>query len=221
MAPTVHIVGGDRMYRAMFQRRGWIVVDNISEAALVQFTGGEDVTPKMYGELPHPTTGYNPHRDAYEAAVFAYCQNMKVPVAGICRGGQFLNVMSGGWMWQDVDRHAIDGNHEATDTLTNATVMVSSTHHQMMRPSIKADILLWCKRSTRKERMGTSGVCTVFSDGPDVEACFYAETQALCFQPHPEFPRPDLDTCRQVYFNYIEEYLGIKGGSKVCVDSSE
>lgn len=200
----------------MFKRYGWTIADRLRGASLVQFTGGSDVTPKMYGERPHPLTHCQPQRDAFEAAIFQIALLKGLPMAGICRGGQFLNVMCGGSMWQDVDKHGISYLHPALDTLTDATVMVSSTHHQMMKPSLEAEILLTAHLSTRKERMGVSGILVQYSDDEDVEACFYKSQKALCFQPHPEMYRPDLNECREVYFNYIEMFLGVrsKGGWK-------
>lgn len=213
VGPKVFIVDGDRDYKAMFRRFGWAIVDRIKDADLVQFTGGADVSPIMYGESRHPYTCANPQRDQYEAAVFATARKMKMPMAGICRGGQFLNVMSGGKMWQHVDKHNITGEHEAYDALTNSVVRVSSTHHQMMRPSNKAEILMTARRSTKKERIGDTGnVLTIYSDDRDVEACFYGETESICYQPHPEFGGDSLDACRLVFFNYLEYHFGLRAG---------
>lgn len=92
--PSVFIVGHkDYDITSMFLKQGWEISTNSEEADLLQFTGGEDVTPALYGEGKHPTTDNNPDRDAFESDVYHYY--IDKPKAGICRGGQFLNVMNG------------------------------------------------------------------------------------------------------------------------------
>jgi gamma-glutamyl-gamma-aminobutyrate hydrolase PuuD len=209
--PSVYIVNGDRDYSNMFLLEGWVVTDRLSEADLVQFTGGADVSPYMYGEPAHPSTYVHAARDAYESAVFQACLNQSMPMAGICRGGQFLNVMCGGLMWQDVDQHAIHGFHAAFDHVTKSVVPVSSTHHQMMRPNSKAEVLMTARIAHRKERMGQSGgTITSYNDDADIEALFYDEQRSLCYQPHPEMGVPGIGPCRLAYFNYLEHCFGLK-----------
>jgi gamma-glutamyl-gamma-aminobutyrate hydrolase PuuD len=215
-APAVFIIGSDADYDRMFKNAGWLLVDRISKADLVQFTGGSDVDPSLYGQRPHPTAYIDPRRDVFEAAVFQASVNAAKPLAGICRGGQFLNVMNGGSMWQDVDGHCNGQLHVARDNLTQSELFVSSTHHQMMRPNTEvAEILMTAKMSHRKEAMLPSGQpFTRYSDELDIEACFYGSTNSLCFQPHPEFMRSDLKACRECYFNYIEYHFGLKGAAE-------
>ena len=125
--PKVYVVGPDYSIRNMFLRAGWTISTNIDETVnLIQFTGGEDVDPSYYKETKHPRTYSNPRRDAVEAAIFHEWKG-KVAMAGICRGGQFLNVMNGGRMWQDVNNHAIGGTHEAFDRVSELPVQVTST----------------------------------------------------------------------------------------------
>jgi gamma-glutamyl-gamma-aminobutyrate hydrolase PuuD len=210
--PIVMIVNGDGMYSHMFTDEGWAITDRIGEADLVQFCGGADVSPSMYGEPTHSSCYVSPERDRFEAALYELCLARKIRMAGICRGGQFLNVMNGGKMWQDVDKHAIGGTHSAFDHLTGSVVRVTSTHHQMMRPAEKgAFIILTARVATRKVRMGQSGAEIIEFHGKnaDVEAVYYPETQCLCFQPHPELGGKEVEDCRALYFTYLEEYLGL------------
>jgi gamma-glutamyl-gamma-aminobutyrate hydrolase PuuD len=111
MRPKVFVVDSDVRITRMFMANNWLVVPSAKEADLIQFTGGADVSPMLYGEPKHPRTYCDPNRDQHEANIF--WNNIDKPKAGICRGGQFLNVMSGGSMWQDVDNHAIGGTHAA------------------------------------------------------------------------------------------------------------
>jgi len=122
-----------RMYTEMFKDQGWFPTNKISSANLIQFTGGEDVTPALYNELPHSRTNSNPQRDKKEAIIFHIAKARGIPMAGICRGGQFLNVMCGGSLWQDVDGHGIQGTHKAKCEITGQILDVTSTHHQIFQ----------------------------------------------------------------------------------------
>ena len=68
----------------------------------VVITGGHDVDPVLYAEeskvLPH----YDPDRDALESAVIDHALAERLPLLGICRGAQLLNVRLGGNLHQDL-----------------------------------------------------------------------------------------------------------------------
>lgn len=195
-------------YEAMFITMGWGIAKRMADADLVQFTGGEDVSPFLYGEPKHPSSHCNKDRDMREKVIFEHALALKKPMAGICRGGQFLNVMCGGKMWQDVDRHALNGVHEVKDTLTHEIFSATSTHHQMMRPSPMGLVVAVAhpNRSTRRDYMGNHGsIISTFRDtDPEPEVVYYYDQEALCFQPHPEF---GSDALRNKYFSYLETYL--------------
>jgi gamma-glutamyl-gamma-aminobutyrate hydrolase PuuD len=173
----------------MFYTNGYRMVSNILEADLICFTGGADVTPSYYGEVKEPETICDPLRDAQEANIFL--SNPDVPMVGICRGGQFLNVMCGGSIYQHVEKHnlGVEGSHIAINLDGGEEISVSSTHHQMMNPSDDAEILMLS-----------------YEDIEEVEACYYEEDNVLCFQPHPEFFVGEHE-CKTTFFNFIEEYL--------------
>jgi putative glutamine amidotransferase len=66
-------------------------------------SGGEDVEPARYGEDPIPQLGeVNPARDAMEWRALDVALSMDMPVLGICRGMQVLNVYLGGTLYQDL-----------------------------------------------------------------------------------------------------------------------
>src|SRR3982751_2175613 len=66
-------------------------------------TGGGDVEPSLYGALPVPEVyGLDPARDASELALVRAAARAGVPVLGICRGAQVLNVAFGGSLVQHV-----------------------------------------------------------------------------------------------------------------------
>jgi len=204
----VFIVGEDNLISKMFEKRGWYVSDTMQGVDLIQFTGGTDVDPSFYEQLAHPTTYTDISRDQREEEVYEEAEGYRIPCAGICRGGQFLNVMNGGALYQDVDNHARFGTHEAV-TRSGVELQVTSTHHQMMIPHEKGEVLLTAKESSYREGVNKKG--DVVRYNPDVkqrdtEVVYYKESNTLCFQPHPEFVDNDHE-CRHYYFDLIDRFL--------------
>jgi putative glutamine amidotransferase len=70
----------------------------------ILFTGGNDIDPRYYGEWPGPGLGViDPRRDRHEIELAKTAlYDMDIPVLGICRGCQLLNVASGGTLYQDL-----------------------------------------------------------------------------------------------------------------------
>lgn len=67
-------------------------------------SGGEDVDPERYGERPSPALGATlPARDEMEFRALRCALRRDLPVLGICRGCQVLNVHFGGTLYQDID----------------------------------------------------------------------------------------------------------------------
>jgi putative glutamine amidotransferase len=66
-------------------------------------SGGSDLDPGYYGEEPVPELGATlPERDAFEMALVGQALRRGIPVFGICRGMQVLNVALGGTLYQDL-----------------------------------------------------------------------------------------------------------------------
>lgn len=104
--------------------------------------GGADVQPARYGAEPDPRTGPpSLDRDAWELALIEAALAAGVPLLGICRGLQLLNVALGGTLVQHLDGHAgppgVFDKHEITPVpgtlLARALpepVSVPTYHHQ-------------------------------------------------------------------------------------------
>lgn len=67
------------------------------------FPGGEDIHPWHYGEEPLPEIGeLRPEIDEAYLAAGQMALNQGIPMLGICKGFQFLNVLMGGSLYQDM-----------------------------------------------------------------------------------------------------------------------
>ena len=200
----IYIVNGSGDYNRLFLSLGMSLTADLNEADMVCFTGGEDVSPSYYGDGKHKYTGNNPYRDAKEAQIFEQCLDKGVPCVGICRGAQFLNVMSGGRMYQHVEKHC--GNHVITDLETGETVYVSSTHHQMMMPSPEGLLVASSTLGGSREWYEGEVFKRDVSD-EDIEVVFYEHTKCLCFQPHPEFSSAEYEGMKDYFARCVVKYL--------------
>ena len=129
--------------------------------------GGADVDPALYGEGPYYLLEeVDLALDAYEYKVIVYCLQNKIPIMGICRGHQIMNVFLGGTMIQDIPtqhksstkvhhRKKVEGESKVcfhkikieegsllNRLLKKNEVEVNSLHHQAVKdvsPLLKVD----------------------------------------------------------------------------------
>ena len=65
--------------------------------------GGGDIDPDIYGEERHPKTQFvNRAKDEFEISLFRKAMEKDMPVFGICRGIQIMNVERGGSLYQHI-----------------------------------------------------------------------------------------------------------------------
>lgn len=73
------------------------------------FPGGEDMTPSYYGEEPLPVIQvFRPEIDEALLKAGEYALEKRKPMLGICKGHQFLNVLMGGTLYQDLSLMGTD-----------------------------------------------------------------------------------------------------------------
>ncbi len=97
--------------------------------------GGPDLQPSIYGEEPHPQLGpTEPRVDAVELALVKAADRRGLPILGICRGMQVLNVARGGTLHQhlpDVVGEML--NHRQSEHGSNTTHRVETARHSRLR----------------------------------------------------------------------------------------
>jgi putative glutamine amidotransferase len=129
--------------------------DVITSAAGLMLPGGGDILPSLYGEAAHPAfSAAESGRDDYELELVRRALEANLPVLGICRGVQVLNVACGGSLVQHIpDQVGTSVNHVLREpphaiahdvwvtsgsmletlmreTLDGDTCPVNSRHHQ-------------------------------------------------------------------------------------------
>lgn len=120
----------------------------------ILFTGGQDVDPVLYGQEVLEFCGERCEgRDKLEQALFREALRADLPIFGICRGMQFINVMMGGTLYQDLpsqrgvglshrmkppydarwhDVELVEGS-PLRELLGEERIGVNSCHHQAVR----------------------------------------------------------------------------------------
>lgn len=101
-------------------------------------TGGGDISPDLLGEEPVPSLeDVDPIRDAYELQLIRLASQRSLPIFGICRGHQLLNVAFGGTLYQDLPTQfpaAVlpHSQEEARDVITQ-TVTLTTPDSELQR----------------------------------------------------------------------------------------
>ena len=109
-------------------------------------SGGADIDPARYGEARAGARAAEPGRDALEDEAFRAAMAASVPILGVCRGLQVINVFAGGSLVQHLDghesaaypspavtRHRLElagGSRLATILGDSSDLEVNSYHHQ-------------------------------------------------------------------------------------------
>jgi gamma-glutamyl-gamma-aminobutyrate hydrolase PuuD len=160
---------------------------NPKDFKLIQFTGGDDVLPELYGDTSPKNYCMCGDRDEEETKIFKIATKFSIPMVGICRGTQFLNVMCGGKLIHHLDGHA-SSQHMVNTSCTSLsldTFQTNSLHHQMCIPPTDGHIIAWSLEKQSKKYIGDKDE-EIYWPGPEVEAIFIPWDKVLGVQWHPE-----------------------------------
>jgi gamma-glutamyl-gamma-aminobutyrate hydrolase PuuD len=176
----------EQQFAEMFVRSRCRRASDPTTADLVVFSGGADVDPLLYGEKRHSSVHIDLKRDLSDLTLYQLCLDEGIPMLGICRGAQFLHVMNGGSLFQDVDHHY--GDHDMWDIRNKVMVNnVSSVHHQMVLPSFDNGFEMIAFKANLSKKRVISPSMTEEGGNKDVEAFFYRDTGCIGIQGHPEY----------------------------------
>ena len=183
----------------------------ISQAQLIDgliLSGGHDINPYNYGQEPSQKIGeIFPERDIYEMILLEESKKRDIPILGICRGFQLINVAAGGTLYQDLS--LIPGNILKHNQVSNPTLkthkieikknsfissifgketMVNSFHHQAI-DKVANDFIVVARAS----------------DGV-VEAIEHKTYKFLvAVQWHPEMLAVNCEKARVLFSKFVEE----------------
>jgi GMP synthase-like glutamine amidotransferase len=177
---------------------------------LLVFTGGADVNPDFYSENKGKYTHIDKNRDAFEIKAYNWLSNGVNHKLGICRGSQFLTVLSGGKLIQHVEGH--NGSHNVRMS-SGKNIIMTSDHHQMLYPFDvpKYNLLGWSERFLSPTYLnGNNQECELANDFLETEIVYYPNTRSLCIQGHPEYSHCEnnaSDECKKLVLSVLNNEL--------------
>ena len=155
-------------------------------------SGGNDVDPLFYGEKREAENlEITPERDYFEMALVKIAMKRTIPIFGICRGMQLLNVVFGGSLYQDFTFDSKSLNH----TLEGSSVY-KKKHSVIIQEKSKLFEIIRRKKITVNtshhqivKTVGRGLVATAWSEEDRVVEAIESENDhsLLCVQWHPEF----------------------------------
>lgn len=135
--------------------------------------GGPDLEPSTYGEEPHPHLGHTePRVDALELALVRAADRRNLPILGICRGMQVLNVARGGTLHQHLpDVVGDEPSHRQTEHGSIATHRVETAPKSRLRSALggpKLRVNSFHHQAVRT--LGQNLVATAWAEDGTIEA---------------------------------------------------
>lgn len=160
-------------------------------------TGGRDLDPAAYGQQAHPATDEPARdRDDWEFALLAAALRRRVPVLGICRGAQLLNVALGGTLHQHLPEVIGHSGHRAGEAVfadSAVRVMPGSRLAGLVGPSLAVK----CYHHQAIDRLGDGLVASAVDADGVIEAVELPGPDfVLAVQWHPEETLEDLRVLR-------------------------
>lgn len=182
------------------------ILDALSHFDGLMLTGGADIDATIYGgQLMEECDEPHPERDALELSLISAAKKLGMPILGICRGLQIINVSYGGTLYQKIPSEVSDINHWQPepydapshhvhlekDTLAQNVfgedaIFVNSMHHQAVK------------------EIGDGLVVAAKDDNGLVESLYDPNEKFLIgIQWHPEYA-PDLKESHQIGDAFVE-----------------
>jgi len=180
--------------------------------------GGVDINPSRYGEPSHPAIGkIDVQRDWVELTLVPWAMSDGLPVMGICRGIQTINVAAGGSLWQDMAAQLPDAHptypgypynrlahsvqlaqgSRLAEILDTRELKVNSLHHQAIK------------------EVGKGLHVTAWSPDGVIEGIeSNGETWVVGVQWHPERLLDDDPRMKQLFETFVAACRERKNGQK-------
>lgn len=165
------------------------VIDRLDGLIL---TGGKDLDPRSYGHQPHPATEAPARdRDDWEFSLLRAALRRRLPVLGICRGAQLINVALGGTLHQHLPDVLGHSGHRIGDAIFASTAVDVRAGSRLSR-LVGRRVEARCYHHQGIDRLGAGLVVSAINAGV-IEAIETSGSDFLVgVQWHPEESLDDL-----------------------------
>lgn len=178
----------------------------------ILFTGGEDVDPSFYGEnKKYESVRVSRDRDQFEMKLLERALHRRLPILGICRGAQMINVGFGGTLYQDIAEDAapefehqqLNAGKKRDETVHGVTLTEPQSH---LAGAITGGCRVNSLHHQAIKRLGRGLKVTAHSEDGLVEAIEAASDYPflLAVQWHPEEMAGQPEQ-RRIFQEFISE----------------
>ena len=165
------------------------VIDRLDGLIL---TGGKDIDPAEYGHEAHPSTEEPARdRDGWELALFGAALRRRLPVLGICRGPQLMNVALGGTLHQHLPDVIGHSGHRVADAVF-ATGTAQTAEGSRLRRLLGESAQTSCYHHQAIDRLGEGLIASASCDGVIEGIEMTSEDFVVGVQWHPEETLDDV-----------------------------
>lgn len=191
--PFIHITKRD-------DHIGTIDPDDLRPDDILIVHGGADIHPSLYNKGRSSRSGayeLPSRRDLQEWNLMQRARELGVPIIGICRGGQMLCALAGGFLIQHVDNH---GGRHLVVTNDGQSFQTNSIHHQMMYPfDVEHELVAWVPQQLSPRHLD---VDTDIQMPCEPEFVYFPQVKGFAIQWHPEMMHEE-SPANQYVLNYI------------------
>ena len=185
------------------------VIENIvSRLDGLILSGGHDVNPKLYNENPLRKLGeIFPSRDDFDFKLIKHALQREIPILGVCRGFQILNVYHGGSLYQDLDymSHTLKMAHSQASGPTVCThelnVNADSLFHGIVQRE-RIEVNSFHHQAIKD--LGENLTAVAHADDGVIEAFeLKSYPWLLGVQFHPEMLHRELDMMQNIFNEFV------------------
>lgn len=177
----------------------------------IVMSGGGDIHPSYFNAPTIPEAGTpDPERDAYDVALIREAQARQIPILGICRGMQILNIVFGGDIYQDIAKEfgpALPHSQEEPKRVATHQVSIkkdSRLAHIMQQTEVGTNTF----HHQAVKRIANEFVASAFTSDGICEAIEHPFYPMIGVQWHPEHLAMAGDKGAQALFQWLIEEAG-------------